>query len=147
MKFQTQKVRCRHFKNWHTHSITLTLKGLMMNKQQKRSSKMKTPEQKLAERRARVKQMIAEGRVMTPEKRVILENKKKQAEKLQSDANKLIAGLQASQIASNRYKDTKVLERVFVPAPEATRHLSPRDKRDSLLVKSGKLIQEILNNS
>ena len=119
----------------------------MMNKQQQRSSKMKTPEQKLAERRERVKQMIVEGRVMTPEKRVILENKKKQAEKLQSDANKLIAGLQASQIASNRYKDTKVLERVFVPAPEATRHLSPSDKRDSLLVKSGKLIQQILNNS
>lgn len=118
-----------------------------MNKQQKHSSKMKTPEQKLAERRARVKQMIAEGRVMTSEKRVTLEKQKKEAEKLQSDANKLIAGLQASQIASNRYKDTKTLERVLVSAPEATRHLSPRDKRDRLLVKSGKLIQQILNNS
>ena len=117
-----------------------------MNKSQQHSSKMNTPDQ-IANRRARVKQMIAEGRVMTPEKRVTLEKQKKEAEKIQSDANKLIAGLQASQIASNRYKDTKVLERVFVPAPEATRHLSPRDKRDSLLVKSGKLIQQILNNS
>jgi len=129
----------------HSLHLSHTLKDLMMNKSQ-HSSKMKTPEQKLAERRARVKQMIAEGRVMTPEKRIILENKRKQAQKLQSDANKLIAGLQASQIASNRYKDTKVLERVFVPAPEATRHLSQNDKRDSLLVKSSKLIQQIINS-
>ena len=114
----------------------------MMNKSQ-RSSKMKTPEQKLAERRARVKQMIREGRVMTPEKRVILEKQKKQAEKLESDSNKLIAGLQASQIASNRYKDTRGLERVFVPAPEATRHLSPHDKRDNLLEKTDKLLQQL----
>ena len=105
----------------------------------------KTPEQ-LAARRARVKQMQEEGREMTSTMRTRIANQQRKAQKLQDAADSVIAGLNASQIASNRYKGISTAEVIVNVAPEATTNLSRNQKEDTLAVKASKVIQELLNS-
>jgi hypothetical protein len=105
----------------------------------------RTPEQ-IAARRARVAQMTAEGRVMTSTMRTRIANQQRKAQKLQDAADSVIAGLSASQIASNRYKGISTAEVVVVEVPEATTNLSRNQKEDTLALKASKVIQELLNS-
>ena len=105
----------------------------------------RTPEQ-IAARRARVAQMTAEGRVMDSKMRTRIANQQRKAQKLQDAADALIAGLSASQIASNRYKGISTAEVVVNVAPEATTNLSRNQKEDTLALKASKVLQELLNS-
>jgi hypothetical protein len=105
----------------------------------------RTPEQ-IAARKARVAQMTAEGRVMTSALRTRIANQQRKAQKLQDAADAVIAGLNASQIASNRYSGISTAEVIVNVAPEATTNLSRHQKEDTLAVKASKVIQELLNS-
>ena len=105
----------------------------------------RTPEQ-IEARRARVAQMTAEGRVMTSTMRTRIANQQRKAQKLQDAADAVIAGLNASQIASNRYSGISTAEVVKVAAPEANTNLSRNQKEDTLAVKASKVLQELLNS-
>ena len=105
----------------------------------------RTPEQ-IEARRARVAQMTAEGRVMTSTMRTRIANQQRKAQKLQDAADAVIAGLNASQIASNRYSAISTAEVVKVAAPEANINLSLNQKEDTLAVKASKVLQELLNS-
>ena len=105
----------------------------------------RTPEQ-IAARRARVAQMTAEGRVMTSTMRTRIANQQRKAQKLQDAADAVIAGLNASQIASNRYSGISTAEVVINVAPEANISLSRNQKEDTLALKASKVLQELLNS-
>lgn len=105
----------------------------------------RTPEQ-IEARRARVAEMCAKGEVMTSTMRTRVANQQRKAQKLQDAADKVIAGLQASQIASNRYSAKTMPEVVQVAAPEANTILSRNKKEDTLALKASKVLQELLNS-
>lgn len=105
----------------------------------------RTPEQ-IATRRARVAEMYANGEVMASTRRTRDANQQRKAQKLQDAADKVIAGLQASQIASNRYSVKTMPEVVQVVVPEANTNLSRNKKEDTLALKASKVLQELLNS-
>jgi hypothetical protein len=107
---------------------------------------MAKTQQEIEARYARLAELAAEGRVMTSAMRTRIANQQRKATKLQQQAENVIAGLQASQIASNRYKDISTAEVVKAPVPEANVSLSRNQKEDALAVAAAKAIQDILNS-
>jgi len=107
---------------------------------------MTSNQQDIQARRARVAQMTAEGRVMTSAMRTRLANQQRKDAKLEAQAANVIAGLNASQIASNRYKDIFTTKVVKAPVPEANVYLSRNRKEDTLAVAASKVLQDILNS-
>lgn len=95
-------------------------------------------------RRARLAQLEQEGRVMNSTMRARHKAAQKAAQKLQDEADKVIAALNASQIASNRYNGISTAEPVEKVVPEATTRLSANQKRDELAATAAKVLEEIL---
>lgn len=97
-----------------------------------------------AARWARVAEMTASGEVMNSSRRTRLAKQQKAAQDLQDKADRVIASLQASQIASNRYKDISTAQPVEKVVPEPTTHLTANQKRDDLAATAAKVLEEIL---
>lgn len=107
---------------------------------------MAKTQQEIEARYARLAELAAEGRVMTSTMRTRIANQRRKDAKLQEKAENVIAGLNASQIASNRYKDISTSEVVKVAAPEANVSLPRNQKEDKLAATAAKVLQEILNS-
>jgi hypothetical protein len=104
---------------------------------------MKT-QKEIEERRARIAQLAAEGRVMTSAMRTRVANQQRKNAKLQEQAENVLAGLNASQIASNRYKGISTAEVVKEAAPEANVRLSRNQKEDKLAAVASKVLEDLL---
>ena len=107
---------------------------------------MAKTQQEIEARYARLAELAAEGRVMDSKMRTRVANQQRKAAKLQEQAENVIAGLQASQIASNRYKGISTAEVVKEVTPEANVTLPRNKKEDTLAVQASKVIQELLNS-
>jgi len=110
------------------------------------TSKMAKTQQEIEARYARLAELAAEGRVMDSKMRTRVANQQRKNAKLQQQAENVIAGLQASQIASNRYKDISTAEVVKEATPEANVSLPRNKTEDTLAVQASKVIQELLNS-
>ena len=107
---------------------------------------MAKTQQEIEARYARLAELAAQGRVMDSKMRTRVANQQRKNAKLQAQAENVIAGLQASQIASNRYKDISTAEVVKEATPEANVTLPCNKKEDTLAVQASKVIQELLNS-
>lgn len=99
----------------------------------------KTPEQ-LAARRARVKEMIASGNVMTDAKRKSQKEAAKRQQKLEDQADMILAGLRPSQV--------KEIKKVTAPTPlneENVRTLDNNQKFDVLASRANQVLADLLN--
>ena len=102
--------------------------------------------QEIEARYARLAELAAEGRVMDSKMRTRVANQQRKATKLQEQAENVIAGLQASQIASNRYRGISTAEVVKEATPDANVALPRNKKEDTLAIKASKVLQEIRNS-
>lgn len=99
----------------------------------------KTPEQ-LAARRARVKEMIASGAVMTDAKRKAQKEAAKYQQQLEDKADMILAGLRPSQV--------KEVKKVATPTPlneENVRVLSNNQKFDTLASRANQVLADLMN--
>jgi hypothetical protein len=96
----------------------------------------------LQERRARIAQLNAEGRVMNSNQQARLRKQAQQQQKLQEQAEMILAGINSTNVPSRRYQDISPIEKVA--APVATSQLKINQKEDQLALKANQVLKELL---
>ncbi len=99
-------------------------------------------EAQLQERRARVKELQASGRVMNSATQAKIRKQQQEQQKLQERAEMILAGISASNVPSRRYREITPVEKVV--APVATSYLKANQKEDQLAAAADKVLQELL---
>ena len=99
-------------------------------------------EAQLAERRARVAQLNAEGRVMNSTQQAKLRKQAQQQQALQDKADLILAGIFSSNVPSHKYQDIQPQEKVA--APVATSRLKINQKEDRLAAAANQVLKELL---
>jgi hypothetical protein len=102
----------------------------------------KTEEQKQA-RWARIAELQAEGRVMTPNQQLAIRNKKKKEDMLQERAERVLNSLTPSTIQSNAPMGTNSQVEEDNVVPEANVILPTKKKVDTLALAADKIIKEL----
>lgn len=99
-------------------------------------------EAQLQERRARIAQLNAEGRVMNSAQQAKLRKQAQQQQKLQEQAEMILAGINSTNVPSRRYQDIQPQEKPS--APEANTQLKVNQKEDQLAMKATQVLKELL---
>jgi hypothetical protein len=102
----------------------------------------KTEEQKQA-RWARIAELQAEGRVMTPNQQLAIRNKKKKEDMLQERAERVLNSLTPSTIQFNAPMGTNSQVEEDNVVPEANVILPTKKKVDTLALAADKIIKEL----
>lgn len=90
-------------------------------------------------RRARIKQLMAEGRVETDALRKQRKDAAKYQQQLESVAETIICGL----VSSSKPKSNVSTPKTKSSAPEANTKVAPRVKFDSLATKANEVLKEL----
>ena len=102
----------------------------------------KTEAQK-QERWARIAELKAQGRVMTPNQQLAIRNKKKKEDILQERAERVLNSLTPSTIQSNAPMGTNSQVDTNNVVPEANVILPAKKKVDTLALAADKIIKEL----
>ena len=99
-------------------------------------------EAQLQERRARIAELQASGRVMNSTQQARLRKQAQQQQKLQEQAEMILAGINSTNVPSRRYQDIQPQEKVA--APIATSRLKINQKEDKLAAAANQVLKELL---
>jgi hypothetical protein len=114
----------------------------IQNKQTQMNNITKTEAQK-QERWARIAELQAQGRVMTPNQQLAIRNKKKKEDMLQERAERVLNSLTPSTIQSNAPMGTNSQVDTNNVVPEANVILPAKKKVDTLALKADAIIKEL----
>ena len=89
-------------------------------------------EAQLAERRARIAELHAEGRVMNSNQQAKLRKQAQQQQALQEQAEMILAGINSTNVPSHKYQDIQPQEKP--QAPEANTKLKINQKHINLFL-------------
>lgn len=99
-------------------------------------------QEELQARRARVKEMQAQGRVMNDSMRASIKKQRKYLSSLEEKADLILTGMNVN--TNRRTRATSKNQNQSVSETTSTRRLSLNDKYDKLAVEASKIIQELV---